>query len=230
MDSSDHSSETAQRTSSDAISLRSRPQDGKGLKRRPGDGMRQHRPHNPAVMMPQVPRPQPSQILHCPRPAVPSAAAVPGSIAPVTTASPLHHRQQRLQALRMMQPMPAPPLDSPPRQGSAKRHAHARGPTGSTQTGVVIGAAATAGGTPRRIMANRQSAARSKERRRGYVIGLEQNVKQLTAQVSQQQEQLHALATSSTDLGDCAPPLPCHRYCAVAEPALSHHRSWTRET
>ena len=198
MDSSDHSSEIAQRTSADAISL------SKGLKRRSGEGLRQHSPHNPALMMPPVPRPQPSQTLHYPRPAVPSAAAVPGCIAPVTTATPLYQHQRRLQALRATQPVQAPPFDSPPRQGNAKRHAHARGPTASTQTGVAIGAASAAG-APRRIMANRQSAARSKERRRGYVIGLEQDVKELTAQVSQQQEHLHALATSSTDLGDCAP-------------------------
>ncbi len=219
MESSDHSSETAQRASADAGSLRRRSQNGTGLKRSSEDGTRQSSPHNPALMMPLVPRPQPSQTVQCPRLAVRSAAAVPGSVAPVTTASPFQQHQQRLldeqqrvQALRVTEPMLAMPLDSPPRQGNPKRHAHARGLTSPTQTGVPFGASASVGGAPRRIMANRQSAARSKERRRGYVIGLEQNVKALTAQVSQQQEHLHALAANSTDLGDSAPPLPARPF------------------
>jgi len=57
---------------------------------------------------------------------------------------------------------------------------------------------------PRRVIANRQSAARSKERRRGYVIGLEQSVKRLTLQINEQQSHLHSLASNSATL--CAPP------------------------
>lgn len=58
-------------------------------------------------------------------------------------------------------------------------------------------------GVPRRVIANRQSAARSKERRRGYVIGLEQSVKRLTLQINEQQSHLHSLASNSATL--CAP-------------------------
>ena len=53
---------------------------------------------------------------------------------------------------------------------------------------------------PRRVIANRQSAARSKERRRGYVIGLEQSVKTLTQQINEQQGHLHSLASNSATL------------------------------
>jgi Basic region leucine zipper len=82
---------------------------------------------------------------------------------------------------------------------------------------------------PRRVIANRQSAARSKERRRGYVIGLEQSVKNLTLQINEQQGHLHSLASNSATL--CESSMfhsPLATLCHVFVPT-SHFRVCAQE-
>mmetsp|Transcript_12333 Transcript_12333/g.37131 ORF Transcript_12333/g.37131 Transcript_12333/m.37131 type:complete len:440 (+) Transcript_12333:287-1606(+) len=206
--SSGHSSGSAQRVGPDVVgALKRRSQDGTGLKRRSEDDLCQESSGNPTLMMPRMPQTQLAHHAHSLRPVKVKVEAVHGSAAAVPT-SPFHHQQmlqqqeqQRLQSL-FVADSPGSPAEQPQRQPNAKRHAHVTRPVGAgpASTGDACGAASTAG-VPRRVIANRQSAARSKERRRGYVIGLEQNVKALTAQITEQQEHLHTLAANSTSLG-----------------------------
>lgn len=72
-------------------------------------------------------------------------------------------------------------------------------------------------GTDQRAAANRQSAARSKQRRRAYIAGLEQNIRRLEQQSLEQQGHLHGLAANISSLRAL---LPLHigwqPYCAAS--------------
>lgn len=94
----------------------------------------------------------------------------------------------------------APPLAMPTDASSAAAAPVAVKAEGGMAAGANRGSTAADGSVPRRVIANRQSAARSKERRRNYIIGLEQSVKNLTLQINEQQGHLHSLASNSARL------------------------------
>lgn len=116
---------------------------------------------------------------------------VPSQPVPASAISSLN--QQRLQK----QACQAPPQSQP----AAKRHAYGTRPTSASRT-----TAAATGKcdecVPRRTITNRQSAMRSKERQRQYVLGLEQRVKNLSTEVHRQQQDLNAMASNHVTLGD----------------------------
>lgn len=101
--------------------------------------------------------------------------------------------QQRLQKQACQAPLQSQP--------AAKRHAYGTRPTSSARV------TATASGkrdecVPRRTITNRQSAMRSKERHREYVLGLEQRVKHLDSELNRHKKDLNAIATNHFTLGD----------------------------
>lgn len=61
-----------------------------------------------------------------------------------------------------------------------------------------------------RALSNRQSAARSKERRLAYVVGLEQSVKSLSTQINEQLTHLHSLACNHAALRTANQALHAH--------------------
>lgn len=91
---------------------------------------------------------------------------------------------------------------NPASQPRAKRgrHAHSSQLETASRSVSAIDSSVDEGLT-RRTITNRQSALRSKQRQRAYVIGLEQQVKTLSTELAQYRDELYAKATASCAIG-----------------------------